>query len=85
MDYVNLNLNSYQVMDADAVNNLKLKIICEYQNLLKLIQKGYKPNYQFILEEISLIDLLENIELDDQKSLFVLQFYLNNKWEIVVS
>ncbi len=84
MDCVNLNLDKLQTMDADVINNLKSKVICEYQNLLKMIEKGYRLDYQYILEEISLIDLLENLELDSQSSLFVSQFYLNNKWEITL-
>lgn len=85
MGYVNQNLGSLPIMDADAVNNLKLKVICEYQNLLKMIEKGYRLDYNFIFEEISLIDLLENYDLDQKTSLFVSQFYLNNKWEITLS
>lgn len=85
MGYVNQNLSSLPIMDADVVNNLKLKVICEYQDLLKMIEKGYRLDYNFILEEISLIDLLENYDLDQKTSLFVSQFYLNNKWEITLS
>lgn len=85
MGYVNQNLGSLPIMDADAVNNLKLKVVCEYQNLLKMIEKGYRLDYNFIFEELSLIDLLENYDLDQKTSLFVSQFYLNNKWEITLS
>ena len=85
MGCVNLNLSSSLVVDADALNNLKTKVICEYQDLLKLIQKGYKLDYEFILEEISLIGLLENSELDTNLSLFISQFYTNNKWETMLS
>lgn len=85
MAYANLNLGNYQITDADVVNNLKLKVICEYQDLLKMIEKGYRLDYNFIFEEISLVDLLENYDLDSKTSLFVSQFYLNNKWEITLS
>ena len=85
MGCVDLNLSSSLVVDADALNNLKTKVICEYQDLLKLIQKGYKLDYEFILEEISLIGLLENSELDTNLSLFISQFYTNNKWETMLS
>jgi hypothetical protein len=50
-----------------------------------MIEKGYRLDYNFIFEEISLIDLLENYDLDSKTSLFVSQFYLNNKWEITLS
>lgn len=85
MAYVNPNLGKSQIMDVDAISNLKLKVICEYQDLLKMIEKGYRLDYNFIFEEISLIDLLENYDLDSKTSLFVSQFYLNNKWEITLS
>lgn len=64
-------------MDADALNKLKKKVSQEFQTLLCKVRKGYKPDYQFILEEISFID---NNDLDN--SLTILQYYLNNKWQI---
>nr|DAW84484.1 MAG TPA: hypothetical protein [Caudoviricetes sp.] len=67
------------------VSNLKEKVICEYQDLLHSLKKGYRLDYQLILEEISLIELLENKEMDDKKSMFISQFYLNNKWQITLS
>lgn len=85
MDCAKQNLDNLQITDVDAVNKLKLKVICEYQNLIKMIQKGYKLDYSFIMEEISLIELLEDFELDERPSLFVTQYYLNNKWEITQS
>jgi hypothetical protein len=30
MAYVNPNLGKSQIMDVDAISNLKLKVICEY-------------------------------------------------------
>lgn len=44
-----------------------------------MIEKGYKLDYEFILEEISYIEINDIINKD--KSLFLLQFYLNNKWQ----
>lgn len=85
MDCVNLNLDNLPTTDVDVINNLKKKVICEYQNLLKMIEKGYRLDYEFILEEVSLIGLLEDQELDNRSSLFISQFYLNNKWEITLS
>lgn len=84
MDYVNQNLSRFLITDADAVNNLKEKVICEYQDLLQSLEKGYKLDYQLILEQISLINLLEDGEIDDKKSIFISQFYLNNRWQVAL-
>lgn len=73
MDYVNKLHSKYQNLDVDV---LKQKIIAEFNQLLKKVQKGYKPNYEFILEEISLVELWQ---LDDTD--FFKQFYLNNAWQ----
>lgn len=64
-------------MVADA---LKDKVIKEFCDLIKYIKKGYHPDYEFILEEISFIDLIENNDIDN--ALIALQYYLNNKWQI---
>lgn len=64
----------------DAVNKLKKKVSEEFHTLLCKVRKGYKPDYQFILEEISFIDIQN--KLDDNLSLTALQYYLNNKWQI---
>ncbi len=84
MDYVNQNLSRFLITDADAANNLKEKVICEYQDLLQSLEKGYKLDYQLILEQISLINLLEDGEIDDKKSIFISQFYLNNRWQVAL-
>ncbi len=65
-------------MDVDV---LKQKVVKEFNNLLCEIRKGYKLDYEFILEEISFIDLIQNNELDDNLSLIALQYYYNNKWQ----
>lgn len=64
----------YQSKDVDA---LKQKVICEFEKFLKKLRKGYKNNYEFILEEISLIEILN--DLDNAE--FFKQFYLNNTWQ----
>ena len=73
------------VMDVDDLNNLKKKVSEEFFQLMCRVRKGYKPNYEFILEEISFIDLIKNREIDDKLSLTALQYYLNNKWQIIQS
>ncbi len=72
-------------MDVDALGKLKKKVSEEFFNLLCKIQKGYKLDYEFILEEISLIELIQNNELDYKSCLTALQYYLNNKWQIIQS
>ena len=73
MDYVNKLSNSYLNQDVDA---LKQKVISEFKQLLKKIRKGYRPDYEFILQEISLIELWQLDNTD-----FFKQFYLNNAWQ----
>ena len=73
------------VMDVDALNDLKKKVSEEFFQLMCRVRRGYKPNYEFILEEISFIDLIKNREIDDKLSLTALQYYLNNKWQIIQS
>ena len=73
------------VMNVDALNDLKKKVSEEFFQLMCRVRKGYKPNYEFILEEISFIDLIKNKEIDDKLSLTALQYYLNNKWQIIQS
>ena len=73
------------VMDVDALNDLKKKVSEEFFQLMCRVRKGYKPNYEFILEEISFINLINDKEIDDKLSLTALQYYLNNKWQIIQS
>lgn len=70
-------------MDAVALNKLKKKVSEEFQMLLCKVKKGYQLDYEFILEEISFIDLIKNNEIDDKLSLTALQYYLNNKWQVM--
>ena len=67
------------IADVAVLNKrLKKKVICEFKELLAKARKGYRINYEFILEEISFIDLIKNNEIEDRLSLTVLQYYLNN-------
>ena len=75
MDYVN---NTQKVLNTD-VDALKLKAIKEFQGLINLVKRGRKPNYEFIMQEISFIELLQNYDLDNSD--FIKQFYLNNTWQ----
>ena len=67
-------------MDVDAH---KKKVSEEFFNLICKCKKGYKLDYEFILEEISFIELINN--LDKNLSLTALQYYLNNKWQMIQS
>lgn len=73
MVYVEKIYSSNLNQDADV---LKQKVIDEFKQLLKRVRKGYKPDYEFILQEISLIELWQLDNTD-----FFKQFYLNNAWQ----
>lgn len=66
---------------VDALNKLKYKVTKEFDSLLCKVRKGHKPNYEFVLEEISLIELIDNNEIEN--NLTALQYYLNNKWQVI--
>ncbi len=59
-------------MVVDAVNKLKKKVSEEFYTLICKVRKGYKPDYEFILEEISFIELFQDRDLDDKLSLTAL-------------
>lgn len=70
------NLSQEELTDL-----LRHKVLCEAETLLHRLQRGYRPDIQFILSEIKLIDMLSQNQLDENFSLYALQFYLNNLWE----
>lgn len=76
MDYVNLT----QQRQLQAVDALKNKIIEEFYEMLCRVRKGYRVNYEYLLEEISFINLIQDKEIDDKLSLTILQYYLNGKY-----
>ena len=55
MECVVIKKLEVMVKDVDA---LKKKVAKEFISLLCDIKKGYKLDYEFILEEISFIDLI---------------------------
>lgn len=69
------------ISQEERTDFLREKVVCEVQTLLNLLYKGYRPDIQFILSEIQLIDMLSQNQLDENFSLYALQFYLNNLWE----
>lgn len=76
MDYVNLT----QRQQLQAVDALKNKVIEEFYEMLCRVRKGYRVNYEYLLEEISFINLIQDKEIDDKLSLTILQYYLNGKY-----
>ena len=72
-------------MDVDALSKLKKKVSEEFYKLIFQVRKGYKPDYEYILEEISFIELIQNNEIDNKLLLTALQYYLNNKWQMTQS
>ena len=49
-------------MDVDALSKLKKKVSEEFYKLIFQVRKGYKPDHEYILEEISFIELIQNNE-----------------------
>ena len=79
MDYVNLT-QQRQLQAVDALKNNSNKVIEEFYEMLCRVRKGYRVNYEYLLEEISFINLIQDKEIDDKLSLTILQYYLNGKY-----
>ena len=62
---------------GDDIDNLKNKVSCEFMSLLMYVEKGYHPDYSFIMDEISLLGIWQRLD----KEKFIIQYYLNNPWE----
>ena len=69
MECVVIKKLEVMVTDVDA---LKKKVAKEFTSLLCELRKGYKLDYEFILEEISFIDLIQHNEIDKKLSLIAL-------------
>ena len=63
-----------QITPETDIDLLKDKIICEYKLIISELERGRKPDLEFLLEEISAVDL--GNELDNRE--FIIQYYLNN-------
>ena len=50
----------------DALSKLKKKVSEEFYKLIFQVRKGYKPDHEYILEEISFIELIQNNEIDNK-------------------
>lgn len=62
-----------QVLDVGAINNLKQKVIKDYEQYIKRLFKGYKEDYKVILNEINFIDIYQ--DTDNQKLIY--EYYMN--------
>lgn len=65
-------LNNREV-DVDAINNLKNKVIKDFNNYIKRLQKGYQDDYNVILNEINFIEV--HPDLDNQTLIY--EYYMN--------
>lgn len=45
---------------VNNIDELKDKIICEYIGIIDKLECGIQSDLEFLLEEISLVDILEN-------------------------
>jgi hypothetical protein len=80
-DYVKMNIINFLIMIADvndSVIELEDKVIKEFNQLLISLEKGHRLNYELILEEIALINLINESKIED--AIFYLEFYLNNEF-----
>ena len=59
LGYFNNNIQELFPIIHD-INELKRKVICEYIGIIDKLECGTQPDLEFLLEEISLIDILEN-------------------------
>jgi len=48
------------IFDNIDIQELKDKVICEYNRIIHQLECGIQPDLEFLLEEISLIDIYEN-------------------------
>lgn len=60
------------------IQELKERVIAEFEQILCKLQKGYKPDLCKLIEEISLIELAPTKELDEDLILTSMQYYYND-------
>ena len=60
----NLTRNNYNIQELfpiiNDISELKKKIICEYLGIINKLECGIWEDLEFLLEEISLVDIMEN-------------------------
>ena len=62
---------------VDPVDKLKEKAAKEIITFFKYLRRGHLMDYDFILDEISIIDILECKPIDKGLLLTIIQYYLN--------
>lgn len=61
-------------MVVDAITNLKLKVIKDFDKFLKRLNKGYIENYDMILHQIFFIQTCQYFDKIDE----IYEFLMNN-------
>lgn len=62
-----------QQTDAVAVNNFKKKIIKDYVHIVKRMNKGYKDDFSYILNEINFLGVWSNVD----KPEIIYEYFIN--------
>lgn len=64
IENINLGPNGIKLSELfpiiKNIDELKNKIICEYNGIIDKLECGIQSDLEFLLEEISLVDILEN-------------------------
>lgn len=63
-----------KILDADAIAELKKKIIKEYERYLKQLQRGYQNDYSFLMNEINFVET--HFNLDTSKVTY--EYFINH-------
>lgn len=78
---VNNNKGTVEI-DSSLLQNLKDKFIKEFLKYLNEVEQGHIRDYKFLLNELSLINLLEDFNIYDTKIPFLLSHFLTTKFII---
>jgi hypothetical protein len=62
-------------MDVTAINNLKMKVIKDFDTFKKYLRNGYQKNYDLIMQEICVI---ENPDYFDNN---IYEYLMTNTYE----
>lgn len=60
-------------LDVDATKKLKKKIIKDYVRIVKRMNKGYKDDFRYILNEISFLGVWSNLD----KPNIIYEYFIN--------
>lgn len=60
-------------LDVDATKELKKKIIKDYVRIVKRMNKGYKDDFRYILNEISFLGVWSNLD----KPSIIYEYFIN--------